>query len=101
MAEEGDGVSPNGILTGGKFPAMIRQRSLFRESTSWVDPSQVFTDTHKVDLFNDPPWELVSPTSARQAVDDETRRPRRWTTGTATAFRRILMKRGQHSRHLA
>ncbi len=78
---------------------MVRPRSSFKESP-WLPPSQVFTDTQKVDLFNDPPWETGA-VSPRRTMADDTRRSLRWTLGKAAAFRRVLVKRGQHSRHLA
>jgi len=71
---------------------MGRQHS---ESTWWCDPSQVFTDTQKVDLFNDPPWETVSNPSPKRAASVDTARRK------TTVVRRVLMKRGQHSRRLA
>ncbi len=79
---------------------MVRPRSSFKESP-WLPPSQVFTDTQKVDLFNDPPWETGAASSPRRSVADETRRSLRWTLGKAAAFRRVLQKRGQHSRTIA
>lgn len=55
--------------------------------TSWSQPSQVFTDTQKVDLFNDPCWEVSLP-------PERHRRPRR------PKVHRVhnLAKKGRHSR---
>jgi|GEM_PF-3556986 hypothetical protein len=78
---------------------MVRPRSSFKESP-WLPPSQVFTDTSRVDLFNDPPWETGSDFSFRR-TPDESRRPLRWTAGKAGSLRRLFVKRGRHSRHLA
>jgi hypothetical protein len=73
---------------------MARQRSFFSESPSWSNPSEIFSDTQRVDLFNDPKWETPLP-SARRAEDDESPRASRWRV------RRVLMRRGQHSRKVA
>jgi len=75
---------------------MGRQRSF-----QWYDSSEVFSDTRKVDLFNDPPWETPSPPpSARAATLEE--RPASWrATVKAAVAGRIFTKRGQHSHKLA
>lgn len=64
---------------------MSRQQ---RESTAWLDPSQVFTDTQRVDLFNDPKWETTEAVPRRSGI----------TWGTV---RRVLVRRGRHSRNVA
>jgi len=77
------------------FRLMGTQRS---ESTWWCHPSQAFTDTEKIDLFNDPPWETVpspSPRRAAPAASVETARRK------VVVVRRMLMKRGQHGHSVA
>jgi hypothetical protein len=76
------------------------RRSSIKESQSWLPPSQVFADTQKVDLFNDPRWETTPGSPARRPVADESRRRPTRVIGKASAFRRVLMKRGRHSRNL-
>lgn len=63
-------------------------------------PSQVFTDTQRVDLFDDPIWETAPLAPARRTTMDEQRHPLRRTVDRALAWRRVLKKRGQHSRSL-
>jgi hypothetical protein len=100
VSPELTGASPKPILGGDKFPGMARQRSTFGESPSVFHPSQVFTDTSRVDLFDDPRWETEPFTPTRRSTTDEPRRPLRRTVERALAFRRVLKKRGQHSRSL-
>ncbi|HYA69479.1 MAG TPA: hypothetical protein VED63_12175 [Acidimicrobiales bacterium] len=64
---------------------MSRQQ---KESTAWLDPSQVFTDTQRVDLFNDPKWETTEAMPRRSGT--------KWGT-----VRRVLVRRGRHSRSVA
>jgi len=78
---------------------MARERSSFRESPSWLSASEVFTDTQRVDLFDDPRWELTAPPAPRRAVPGEPRRASRGTSGVASVLRRTFMKRGRHSRN--
>ncbi len=78
---------------------MARQRPYYKESPSWLDASEVFTDTQRVDLFNDPRWETTVRPSSRRAMADEPHRAPRGTFAKALAFRRVLMKRGRHSRN--
>ena len=59
---------------------MNRPRQSSGESASWFDPSQVFSDTRKVDLFNDPPWEATTRPSPRPAGDEHRGAPSWWTT---------------------
>jgi hypothetical protein len=74
---------------------MGRQRSF-----QWYDSSEVFSDTRRVDLFNDPPWETPSPPSARATTLEA--RPASWrATVKAAVAGRIFTKRGQHSHKLA
>ncbi len=93
------GVSTNGNPADDKFPSMARQRPFYKESPSWLDASEVFTDTQRVDLFNDPRWETTVRPSARRVMADEPRGGPRGTIAKALAFRRVLMKRGRHSRN--
>jgi len=69
---------------------MSRQQ---RESIAWSDPSQVFTDTQRVDLFNDPKWETTESSPRRSAASGLGAR--------LGSVRRILVKRGRHSRSIA
>jgi len=69
---------------------MSRQQ---KESMAWSDPSQVFTDTQRVDLFNDPKWETTDSLPRRSAASGL---GARWG-----GVRRILVKRGRHSRTMA
>jgi hypothetical protein len=63
----------------------------------WFDHSQVFADTQKVDLFNDPPWETSVRTSPRRATEDVCRVS--WRSAAKNLLvGRVLVKRGQHSR---
>jgi len=96
----GIGTSPKRKPRRDKFPGMRRERSSFKESQSWFNPSEVFADTQRVDLFNDPRWETTSHSSPKRSADGKSRRPSRWTTPKANTFRRLLMKRGKHSRNL-
>jgi hypothetical protein len=64
---------------------MSRQQ---KESMTWFDPSQIFTDTQRVDLFNDPKWETMDSLPRRSGA--------KWGT-----VRRVLVKRGRHSRSVA
>lgn len=91
------GGSPNLLVGSDRFTPMARQRWNPDES-SWSDPSQVFTDTQRVDLFNDPRWESSSHSSSRRSVALKTRDHSDRTTGKASAFWRHLVKRGAHSR---
>jgi len=65
---------------------------------SWFDASQVFADTQRVDLFDDPAWE-TSP-AAVDARERDTG-PSRWATLKASVAGWTLLKRGQHSHKLA
>ena len=51
--------------------AMSRKRMSSRPSASWFDPSQVFADTQRVDLFNDPPWVAAPEPSPRRPTGGE------------------------------
>lgn len=79
------GGSPKCRLGGGSIPPMSRQQ---KESMTWFDPSQIFTDTQRVDLFNDPKWETMDSLPRRSGA--------KWGT-----VRRVLVKRGRHSRSVA
>jgi hypothetical protein len=65
--------------------------------TAWFDHSQVFADTQKVDLFNDPPWETAVGSSPRRVTDDMDR-PSWRSVAKHFLLGRVLVKRGQHSR---
>jgi hypothetical protein len=75
---------------------MSRQRTSSSGSASWFDPSQVFADTQRVDLFNDPPWELTPPSAPKRAVV-ETRTVSWWTMAKTAVVNRVPAKRGLHS----
>jgi len=79
---------------------MAKAHSSFRQPTSWLPESHVFTDTQRVDLFDDPPWEMT-PDESRRAASDAARRPFRRATDRTTTLRRVLRKRGRHSRSAA
>jgi hypothetical protein len=71
---------------------MVRQST----DSGWLSrPSEVFTDTGRVDLFNDPPWDSIpqQPSSRNMAdvVMDIAKRG-------VDLVRRVLIKQGQHSR---
>jgi hypothetical protein len=84
----------------GYLVRIVRQRSTFGDSLSWSDPSQTFTDTQRVDLFNDPRWETAPRQTSRGAVDIDPQRPVRWTVGSIAAAWHSLTGRGKHSRTL-
>jgi hypothetical protein len=74
---------------------MGRERMSSSGAASWFDPSHVFADTQKVDLFNDPPW--VADPGPRRAGAGEAREASRWTMAKSAVVSRLPMKRGQHS----
>jgi hypothetical protein len=76
---------------------MARQRTSSGGSASWFDSSQVFADTQRVDLFNDPPWESTPPPAPRRAVDGESRAVSWWTMAKTAVVNRVPAKRGLHS----
>jgi hypothetical protein len=78
---------------------MGRQHMSFGESASWLHPS-VFTDTQRVDLFNDPKWETAPPPAVIGAQDGRDGASR-WVLMKAMALRLVPMKRGQHSHRAA
>jgi len=80
-----------------KLYRMVKQRWTLRETPPWSDPSQVFTDTRKVDLFNDPRWDSSSYSSSRRTVAEEVIGSSDRTIGKVPAFWRVLVKRGLHS----
>jgi hypothetical protein len=68
-------------------------------SVSWFDSSQVFSDTQRVDLFNDPPW-VLSPDPdpvPKRSTGGGTRAGSRWTTAKTTLVSKLPLKRGRHS----
>ncbi len=67
-----------------------------KQAPLWPDPSQVFSDTQRVDLFNDPRWESP-PDSPGRRLPAERPAPARRRSG-ALAYWRSMTKRGQHSR---
>jgi hypothetical protein len=81
-------------------PGVASQRWSSRDSLSWIDPSEVFTDTQRVDLWNDPRWETTVRVAPKRAGSDDERRSWRSTLAVATRLGRVLKKRGRHSRHL-
>jgi hypothetical protein len=76
---------------------MARQRVSFTESTSWFHPSQVFADTQRVDLFDDPKWETSPLTYPGRSVPREPRARSFRSLLKSAAVRLVPMKRGQHS----
>jgi len=66
-------------------------------AASWFDPSHVFADTQKVDLFNDPPWDAAPDPGSKRANSGDAREASRWTTAKSAVVSRLPMKRGQHS----
>jgi hypothetical protein len=76
----------------------VRQRSTYGDSPSWSDPSQAFTDTQRVDLFNDPRWEISPRHAARGDLATDTQRPVRWAVGSVAAVWHALTGHGKHSR---
>jgi hypothetical protein len=76
---------------------MVRPRTSPSESVSWYDPSQVFADTRRVDLFNDPPWVAAPDPSPKRPSGGGVREISRWTTVVAAVVGRLTVKRGQHS----
>jgi hypothetical protein len=76
-------------------------RSSSPNSPSWFHPSQVFTDTQRVDLFDDPKWETMSHRTPRSSSTEHVRRPFGRTKDNGIGVRRVLMKQGRHSRRLA
>ena len=78
---------------------MVKQRASAKESPAGFDPSQVFADTQRVDLFNDPPWETAR-RLPRRAASTGAGRPS-WLTAKAAALGRRGAKRGRHSHKLA
>jgi hypothetical protein len=67
---------------------------------SWSDPSQVFADTQRVDLFNDPPWVAAPDPSPRRPAGGGGREGSRWTTAVSAVVSRLPRKRGQHSHRI-
>ncbi len=64
-------------------------------SVSWFDSSQVFSDTQRVDLFNDPPWVAAPEPPPRRSTGGGSREGSRWTMTAVVS--RLVNKRGQHS----
>ncbi len=69
-------------------------------SVSWFDPSQVFADTQRVDLFNDPPWVAPPEPSPRRPTGSGTREGSRWMMAKTAVVSRLPIKRGQHSQRV-
>ncbi|HTZ10268.1 MAG TPA: hypothetical protein VMB72_14425 [Acidimicrobiales bacterium] len=64
----------------------------------WLDTSQVFADTRRIDLFNDPAWGTASAGPGRGTAAPE-RAGRSWLGTWRTARSALsLHKRGAHSR---
>jgi hypothetical protein len=76
---------------------MNRQRTSSTGSVSWFDPSQVFADTQRVDLFNDPPWVAAPDPSPRRAAAPATRHTSRWAVAKTAVVGLLPLRRGQHS----
>lgn len=69
---------------------MSRRLADVPDRRSWSDPSLIFSDTQRVDLFDDPRWETGS--SAER--DPESRPSLRRAASRIIPFR---PKRGRHS----
>jgi hypothetical protein len=69
-------------------------------SVSWFDPSQVFADTQRVDLFNDPPWVAAFEPSPKRSSGGASREGSRWTSAKTAVVSRLPLKRGQHSQRI-
>ncbi len=80
---------------------MTRQRTSSSGPASWYDPSQVFADTQRVDLFNDPPWEATLPPSPRRTSEGRARDTSWWASAKTAVVGRVAVKRGQHSHKIA
>jgi len=65
----------------------------------WLDTSQVFADTRRIDLFDDPAWETTRRTGSRDAVGVGDRPGRASWLGALRSARTALSlhKRGAHS----
>ena len=70
------------------------------ESVSWFDSSQVFSDTQKVDLFNDPPWVAAPDPSPKRPAAADDRETSRWTMALTAVMSRLSVKRGRHSHRI-
>lgn len=66
-------------------------------SVPWFDSSQVFSDTQRVDLFNDPPWVAAAEPAPRRSTGGGTREGSRWTMAKTAVVSRLPIKRGQHT----
>ena len=66
-------------------------------SVSWFDPSQVFADTQRVDLFNDPPWVAAPDPSPKRSAAPAPRHTSRWTVAKSAVVSLLPLRRGQHS----
>jgi len=80
---------------------MIRQRASSSGSAAWFDPSQVFADTQRVDLFNDPPWEAAPRSSPRREGEVPAREASWWTAAKTAVIGRVPLRRGHHSHKIA
>lgn len=72
-------------------------------SVSWFDSSQVFSDTQKVDLFNDPPW-VVAPDldpAPKRSNSGGVRAGSRWTMAKTALASKLPLRRGQHSHRVS
>ncbi|MGD0380473.1 MAG: hypothetical protein ABSC30_10865 [Acidimicrobiales bacterium] len=78
---------------------MSRER--MSSNGSWFDSSQVFSDTQRVDLFNDPPWEAAPDPSPRRASVGGGREESRWALAKTVVVSLLPSKRGQHSHKTA
>ena len=58
------------------------------EQSLWSDASQVFSNTQRVDLFNDPRWESTSCSHSRQTVTEEIKSTLGCKIGKAAMFLR-------------
>jgi hypothetical protein len=72
---------------------MIRRRPALNHTDPWSDSSLVFSDTQRVDLFDDPRWETRPVSPAKSASLSP--RAVRQATRRVFPFRRT--KRGLHS----
>jgi hypothetical protein len=91
-------ISPNRSPAADKFFGMVKPRRTVEEQSLWSDASQVFSNTQRVDLFNDPRWESSSPLPARRTVTEDVEGSLGRTIGKAAMFWRSLLKRDVHRR---
>jgi len=71
------------------------ERTAWGEDT-WLDPAHAFSDTGRVDLFDDPRWEPAPRPPVRRTRGPDGRRA--WLTLLTAALGRRPGSRGRHAR---